>query len=79
MTTTSTRMPAAAPSRADAPTRTDAPSCGLPSDQVHEWLEHVQGDLRRVRARLEYLRAEQARLENQQHLLAELLASSSAV
>jgi len=42
-------------------------------------LEHVQDDLRRVRARLEYLRAEQSRLENQQHLLAELLASSTTV
>jgi hypothetical protein len=75
MTTTTTRMPPPVP----APTRADAPSCGLPADQVHQWLEHVQDDLRRVRARLEYLRAEQARLENQQHLLAELLAASSAV
>jgi hypothetical protein len=50
---------------------------GLPPEQVHAWLEHVQEDLRRVRARLEYLRAEQQRLESQQHLLAELLASSS--
>ena len=71
MTTTSTRMPT------PAATRVDAPPCGLPSDQVHQWLEHVQDDLRRVRARLEYLRAEQSRLENQQHLLAELLASST--
>ena len=73
MTTTSTRMPT------PAATRADAPPCGLPSDQVHQWLEHVQDDLRRVRARLEYLAAEQSRLENQQHLLAELLASSTAV
>ena len=75
MTTTTTRIPTAA----EAPTRADAAPCGLPSDQVHQWLEHVQDDLRRVRARLEYLRAEQARLENQQQLLAELLAASSAV
>ena len=75
MTTTTTRMPTQTP----APARTDAQPCGLPSDQVHEWLEHVQDDLRRVRARLEFLRAEQERLENQQHLLAELLAASTAV
>jgi hypothetical protein len=67
--TTTTRTP--------APPRAGAPSCGLPADQVHEWLEHVQEDLRRVQARLEYLRVEQARLENQQHLLAELLASDT--
>ena len=80
MTTTTTR--ARERTRADAPIEPLAPTapvCGLPVDQVHEWLERVQDDLRRVRARLEYLRAEQARLENQQHLLAELLASSTAV
>ena len=75
MTTTTTHLPTQAP----APTLGDAQQCGLPSGQVHEWLEHVQDDLRRVRARLEYLHAEQQRLENQQHLLAELLAASSAV
>ena len=57
--------------------RHDAAPVGLPPEQVHAWLEHVQEDLRRVRARLEYLRAEQSRLESQQHLLAELLAASS--
>jgi len=75
--TTTPTTPAAAgttAARADA-----APGCGLPSDQVHEWLDRVQDDLRRVRARLEYLRAEQSRLEAQQHLLAELLASSTQV
>ena len=77
MTTTTTRMPTQTP--APAPPRADAQTCGLPSDQVHEWLEHVQDDLRRVRARLEFLRDEQERLENQQHLLAELLAASTAV
>jgi len=77
MTTTTTRMPTQTP--APTPTRADAQPCGLPSDQVREWLEHVQDDLRRVRARLEFLRAEQDRLENQQHLLAELLAASTAV
>jgi hypothetical protein len=76
MTTTTTR-PTQTP--ASAATSADAQSCGLPSDQVHEWLEHVQDDLRRVRARLEYLHAEQQRLESQKHLLAELLAASTAV
>jgi len=75
MTSTTTRIPTAA----EAPARPDAAPCGLPSDQVHLWLEHVQDDLRRVRARLEFLRAEQERLEHQQHLLAELLAASTAV
>ena len=59
-------------------TQPAAAPVGLPPEQVHAWLEHVQEDLRRVRARLEYLRAEQQRLESQQHLLAELLTASSA-
>jgi hypothetical protein len=71
MTTTTPRTAAEGPA--------GTPTCGVPSDQVHEWLEHVQEDLRRVRVRLEYLRAEQSRLENQQRLLAELLAVSAAV
>ena len=54
-----------------------APAAGLPSDQVHEWLQHVHEDLRRVRARLEYLRAEQSRLEHQQRVLADLLAAAA--
>ena len=71
MTTTTTRAP--------EPARADTAGTGLPAAQVHAWLEHVQDDLRRVRARLEYLRAEQSRLESQQHLLAELLAASTDV
>jgi len=63
--------------RTAQPTPAATPICGLPSDQVHAWLEQVHEDLRRVRARLEYLRAEQSRLENQQHLLAELLAAAA--
>lgn len=59
--------------------RADAATCGLPPDQVHAWLAQVQDDLRRVRSRLEYLRAEEQRLEGQQHLLAELLASSNSL
>jgi hypothetical protein len=57
--------------------RSDAATCGLPPDQVHAWLAQVQDDVRRVRARLEYLRAEESRLESQQQLLAELLTSSA--
>jgi hypothetical protein len=62
-----------------APARADAPPAGLPPEQVHEWLEHVLEDLRRVRSRLEFLRTERARLERQQQLLAELVAASTAV
>jgi hypothetical protein len=56
-------------------TRAEPAAVGLPPEQVHAWLDHVQDDLRRVRARLEYLRAEQSRLESQRQLLAKLLAS----
>jgi hypothetical protein len=52
---------------------------GMPPEQVNAWLEHLQADMRRVRSRLEYLRAEQTRLESQRHLLAELLGSSTPV
>ena len=52
-------------------------TCGLPPDQVQAWLAQVQDDVRRVRARLEYLRAEESRLEAQQQLLGELLTSSA--
>jgi hypothetical protein len=69
MTTTTTRIATAV--------TVAAPTCGLPSAQLHEWLEHIQEDLRRVGGRLEYLHAEQSRLENQQHLLGELLAAST--
>jgi hypothetical protein len=58
-------------------TRADASTCGLPPEQVQAWLGQVQDDVRRVRARLEYLRAEETRLVAQQQLLAELLASSA--
>ena len=64
--------------RTAQPTPAAAPICGLPSDQVHEWLQHVHEDLCRVHARLEYLRAEQSRLENQQRLLVELLAAAAS-
>ena len=41
------------------------------------WLERVQDDLRRVRARVEFLEAERSRLDVQQRLVSELLASST--
>jgi hypothetical protein len=50
---------------------------GLPQQQVQARLNHVQADMREVRTRIEYLRAEQSRLESQQHLLAQLLTSSA--
>lgn len=56
---------------------TDAPVCGLPPEQVHAWLDSVQDQARRVQARIEYLRAEQSRLHDQERLLVELLASAS--
>jgi hypothetical protein len=59
--------------------RVDAASCGLPPEQVHAWLNHVQADMREVRNRIEYLRAEQSRLESQRRLLAELLTSSTPI
>jgi hypothetical protein len=49
---------------------------GLPSEQVHAWLENVQDQIRRVQTRIEYLQAEQARLQEQESLLMELMASA---
>ena len=74
MTTTETRGDARGQS-VEMP-RVDG-SCGLPPEQVHAWLSHVQADMREVRNRIEYLRAEQSRLEGQRRLLAELLTSST--
>ena len=56
--------------------RSDSAAPGLPPDQVQAWLARVEDDVRHVRARLEYLRAEESRLVAQQELLAELLAST---
>ncbi|MGQ0825045.1 MAG: hypothetical protein ACT4OX_08480 [Actinomycetota bacterium] len=61
-----------------AATSTDAPVSGLPPDQVHAWLESVQDQVRRVQTRIEYLQAEQARLQEQESLLMELLASAAS-
>jgi cell division septum initiation protein DivIVA len=57
--------------------RVEPGMAGLPQEQVQAWLQHVQEDMRQVRTRIEYLRAEQSRLESQQHLLAQLLTSSA--
>ena len=70
MTTTTTRTP--------EPAQIEAPSSGLPVEQVHEWLTHVQSDLRRVRAQLEYLRAEEIRLTAQECLLSKIVAAGEA-
>jgi cell division septum initiation protein DivIVA len=51
---------------------------GLPAEQVHAWLESVQDQIRRVQTRIEYLQAEQARLQEQESLLMELMASASS-
>ena len=52
---------------------------GLPLDQVRAWLEHVEEDLRRIQARVQQLEAEQVRLQEQHHIVAELLTSSTPV
>jgi cell division septum initiation protein DivIVA len=59
-------------------TATDIPVSGLPPDQVQAWLESVQDQIRRVQTRIEYLQAEQARLQEQESLLMELLASAAS-
>ncbi len=62
---------------ADAPAfGADGSGVGLPLDQVRAWLEQVQEDLRRIQTRLAYLEAEQTRLQEQHHIVAELLTSS---
>jgi predicted nuclease with TOPRIM domain len=77
MTTTETRDQAVDQS-VDMP-RAASDCCGLPPEQVHAWLQHVQSDMREVRTRIEFLRAEQSRLESQRRLLAELLTSSNPI
>ncbi len=57
--------------------RAEPPMPGMPPEQVNAWLDSLQTDMRRVRSRLEYLRAEQTRLESQLHLLAALLSSTT--
>jgi hypothetical protein len=75
-----TDAPLAAPAPIAAPTPRvvpGAPGSGIAADQVQAWLAQVQDDLRKVRARVEYLRAEQARLDEQQRLMAQLLTTST--
>ena len=69
-------VPEPAPSIAAQP-RAGVPGSGISTDQVRAWMAQVQEDLRKVRARVEYLRVEQARLEEQQRLMAQLLTSST--
>ena len=64
------------PNVTPTPTATRA-GCGIDIEQVSMWLERVQDDLRRVRARVEFLEAERSRLDVQQRLVSELLASST--
>ena len=58
------------------PAREGGAGCGLPSEQVHTWMDSVRADLERVRARVEFLHLEEQRLEEQYRLLSQLLASS---
>ncbi len=58
------------------PAREGGAGTGLPSEQVHGWMDSVRIDLERVRARIDYLQLEVQRLEEQYRLLAQLLASS---
>lgn len=62
--------------RPAAPQRAAA-VCGVEADQVRAWMDQVQEDLRQVRARVQFLRLEQARLVDQQRLVAELITSSN--
>jgi hypothetical protein len=72
------------PARAPAPDTAEpiarpTMSVGLPLEQVRAWLEQVQEDLRKVEARVQYLQAEQTRLQGQHQLVAELISSSTPV
>ena len=57
----------------------DTSPVGLPLDQVRAWLEQVKDDSRKVQQRVQYLELEQTRLQDQHHLVAELITSSSSV
>jgi hypothetical protein len=62
---------------APAPRRPGLPGSGISAENVRVWMDQVEADLRKVRARIEYLTAEQARLDEQQRLMAQLLTTSS--
>jgi hypothetical protein len=63
----------------ELPARVPAPPTGLPSEQLHTWLEWVQDDLQRLEARLEYLEAARSQLREQERLLSELLEASRPI
>ena len=55
----------------------DQPDGGLPVDQIRAWLEQVKDDLRKVQARVQFLELEHVRLQDQHHLVTELVTSSN--
>ena len=71
--------PAPAPvvAPAEIPAAPAQSGAGLPLEQVRAWLEQVKDDLRKVQARVEYLQFEQTRLQDQHHLVAELISSAN--
>ena len=69
--------PVAEPDAPDA--ATSAPPVGLPLDQLREWLDQVHADLEKVQLRLEFLRAEQHRLQGQHRLVEDLITTSETV
>ena len=58
---------------------TSTPPVGLPLEQLREWLDQVHADLQRVQLRLEFLRAEQQRLQGQHRLVEDLITTSEPV
>jgi hypothetical protein len=56
----------------------DATFAGLPPEQVQSWLDSINQQIQRVQTRLDYLQSELARLQEQEGLLLELMASASA-
>lgn len=56
----------------------DTPFSGLPPEQVQAWLDSVQEQVRRVQTRIDYLQSELARLQEQESLLMELMASAAS-
>jgi hypothetical protein len=52
-------------------------ACGVSSEQVHVWLAQLRDDLHQVQIRIHYLQLEQQRLQQQQRLVIEMLASST--
>lgn len=69
--------PAPEPIAPDAVSAT--PPVGLPLDQLRAWLDQVESDLQKVQLRLEFLHAEQHRLQGQHRLVEDLIASNDPV